>query len=40
MDDRALTESEAFSFIQQTAMNERTTMREIAKAVMEGSVVP
>jgi two-component system, response regulator PdtaR len=40
MDDQSMTESEAFSFIQQTAMNRRTTMREIAKAVVEGTVTP
>jgi AmiR/NasT family two-component response regulator len=40
MDDRGLTESEAFTFIQQTAMNGRTTMREIAKGVVEGTVAP
>jgi AmiR/NasT family two-component response regulator len=40
MDDHALTEAQAFSFIQQTAMNTRTTMREIAKGVMEGAIEP
>ncbi|MGO8876796.1 MAG: ANTAR domain-containing response regulator [Acidimicrobiales bacterium] len=40
MDDRAMSESEAFSFIQQTAMNRRTTMREVAKAIVEGTVGP
>jgi AmiR/NasT family two-component response regulator len=40
MDDHSMTESQAFSFIQQTAMNKRTTMREIAKGVVDGSVEP
>jgi AmiR/NasT family two-component response regulator len=40
MDDHQLTESQAFGFIQQTAMNQRTTMREIAKAVVDGSIAP
>jgi response regulator NasT len=40
MDDQSLTESQAFSFIQQTAMNRRTTMREVAKGVVEGTVAP
>jgi two-component system, response regulator PdtaR len=40
MDDRSMSESDAFSFIQQTAMNRRTTMREIAKSVMEGTIEP
>jgi AmiR/NasT family two-component response regulator len=40
MDDHSMTESQAFSFIQQTAMNKRTTMRDIAKGVVDGSVEP
>ncbi len=40
MDDKGMSESEAFSFIQQSAMNGRTTMREIAKSVVEGTVTP
>ncbi|MDA8039590.1 MAG: response regulator [Actinomycetota bacterium] len=40
MDDRGLSESEAFSFIQQTAMNRRTTMREVARGVVEGEPAP
>ncbi|MGO9559693.1 MAG: ANTAR domain-containing response regulator [Acidimicrobiales bacterium] len=40
MDDHQLTESEAFSFIQQTSMNQRTTMREVAKSVVDGSIAP
>lgn len=40
MDDHAMRESDAFGFIQQTAMNRRTTMREVAEGVVEGSVVP
>jgi AmiR/NasT family two-component response regulator len=40
MDDKGMSESDAFSFIQQTAMNRRTTMREVAKLVMDGSIDP
>jgi response regulator NasT len=40
MDDRGLSESEAFSFIQQSAMNRRTTMREVARGVVEGEPAP
>jgi AmiR/NasT family two-component response regulator len=40
MDSKGLTESDAFSFIQQTAMNRRTTMRDVAKRVMDGSIEP
>jgi two-component system, response regulator PdtaR len=38
MDERALKESEAFSFIQHTAMNRRTTMREVARQIVEGKL--
>jgi response regulator NasT len=38
MDDKGLKESEAFSFIQQSAMNGRTTMREIAQKIVEGAL--
>jgi AmiR/NasT family two-component response regulator len=40
MDEHGLRESEAFGFIQQTAMNTRTTMRDVARGVVEGSVEP
>ena len=40
MDDHELRESEAFSFIQQRAMNGRTTMREIARQVVEEGLAP
>ena len=40
MDDHALGEAEAFAFIQQTAMNRRSTMREIAEQIVEGSLAP
>ncbi len=40
MDDHGMREGEAFSFIQQTAMNTRTTMRDVAKGVVEGTVQP
>lgn len=40
MDDRGMTESEAFSFIQQSAMRRRTTMRSIAREVVEAGLAP
>jgi AmiR/NasT family two-component response regulator len=40
MDDHSMAESAAFSFIQQTAMSKRTTMREIAKQIVDGSLTP
>jgi response regulator NasT len=38
MDDKGMKEAEAFSFIQQSAMNGRTTMREIAQKIVEGAL--
>lgn len=38
MDERAMKESEAFSFIQHTAMNRRTSMREVARQIVEGEL--
>lgn len=40
MDSKGLSEAVAFSFIQQTAMNRRTTMREVAKLIMDGAIEP
>ena len=40
MDEHQLSESDAFSFIQQSAMNRRTTMREVAKEVVDGTLAP
>jgi AmiR/NasT family two-component response regulator len=40
MDDYAMKEAEAFRFIQTTAMRERKTMREIAQAVIDGTLRP
>lgn len=40
MDEHELKESEAFSFIQHRAMNERTAMREIARRVVEEGLTP
>jgi response regulator NasT len=40
MDRREMSESEAFSFIQQTAMRTRTRMRDIAQRVIEGTLGP
>jgi two-component system, response regulator PdtaR len=35
MDERGMKEAEAFSLIQRTAMDERTTMREVARRIVE-----
>ena len=40
MDEHQMTEREAFSFIQKEAMNSRTTMREVAEGVVEGTHAP
>ena len=40
MDSKGMTESDSFSYIQQTAMNRRTTMREVARLVVEGAIEP
>jgi two-component system, response regulator PdtaR len=40
MDTHGLTEAEAFSFIQKTAMSRRAPMREIAQEVIEGILAP
>jgi len=40
MDSFGLSESDAFTFIQQRAMNDRITMKEVAQAVVAGSITP
>ena len=40
MDNHGLAESEAFSFIQKTAMKERATMRVVAQRVLDGELKP
>jgi response regulator NasT len=40
MDRHGLSEAQAFSFIQKTAMNERSTMREVAVRVFGGELTP
>ena len=40
MDDHSMAESQAFSFIQQTAMNRRATMRDVAHQVVDGDLEP
>jgi AmiR/NasT family two-component response regulator len=40
MDRHSLSEQDAFRFIQQTAMRERTTMRSIAERVLAGTLAP
>jgi response regulator NasT len=40
MDEHGLSEADAFSFIQRTAMGRRTRMRQVAQEVLDGSLVP
>lgn len=40
MDQHALTEADAFSFIQKRAMADRVTMRSVADQVLDGSLAP
>ena len=40
MDECAMTESDAFGFIQRTAMSERTRMRDVADRILDGSLRP
>ncbi|MDG2233526.1 MAG: ANTAR domain-containing protein, partial [Ilumatobacter sp.] len=40
IDDAGLSESDAFNFIQKTAMSERTRMRDVADRILDGSLRP
>lgn len=40
MDKHAMSEADAFSFVQKTAMQERTTMKDVAQRVLDGSLTP
>ena len=40
MDRHGLSESDAFTFIQQTAMRQRAKMRKVAEQVLDGSITP
>ena len=41
MDERGMTENDAYSWhIQQTAMRERRTMRDVATDVLPGAITP
>jgi AmiR/NasT family two-component response regulator len=40
MDKQAMSENDAFSFIQKTAMSERTTMKAVAQRIIEGDLKP
>jgi len=40
IDDVGLSESDAFTFIQKTAMSERTRMRDVADRILDGSLRP
>jgi two-component system, response regulator PdtaR len=40
MDECAMKEADAFTFIQRTAMSERTKMRDVAERILDGSLRP
>ncbi len=40
MDELAMSETDAFAFIQRTAMSERTRMRDVADRILDGSLRP
>jgi AmiR/NasT family two-component response regulator len=40
IDECGMTESDAFGFIQRTAMSERTRMRDVADRILDGSLRP
>ncbi|HUS41475.1 MAG TPA: response regulator [Ilumatobacteraceae bacterium] len=40
MDELSITETDAFGFIQRTAMSERTRMRDVADRIIDGSLRP
>ena len=40
MDESGMTETDAFGFIQRTAMSERTRMRDVADRILDGSLRP
>ena len=40
MDERGLSEQDAFAFIQRTAMSERSKMRAVAERIVDGSLRP
>lgn len=40
MDELTMSETDAFAFIQRTAMSERTRMRDVADRVLDGSLRP
>ncbi len=40
MDEASMAEADAFSFIQRTAMSERTRMRDVADRILDGSLRP
>ena len=40
IDAHGMKESDAFSFIQKSAMTQRTTMRAIAESILKGELVP
>jgi len=40
IDEASMSEADAFSFIQKTAMSERTRMRDVADRILDGSLRP
>ena len=40
MDELSMSEQDAFTFIQRTAMSERSKMRQVADRIIDGSLRP
>ena len=40
MDELGMTENDSFRFVQKTAMSKRSTMRDVASAILDGSLRP
>jgi response regulator NasT len=40
MDKHGMNESDAFGFIQRSAMNHRLTMKDVADKIVSGAIVP
>jgi response regulator NasT len=40
MDAHGFTEADSFTFVQKTAMRDRTTMRAVAESILDGTLTP
>ena len=40
MDTHGFTEADSFTFVQKTAMRDRTTMRAVAESILDGTLTP